>query len=141
MKLYLIGSLRNPDIPTHARALRAAGFTVFDDWFAAGPTADDCWQSYSKQRGQSYSEALASHAAQHIFHFDKRHLDSSDAGVLIAPAGRSAYLEAGYLAGRGVPVFIYYPEEPERWDVMANFGTVCLSIERLVAELHAVRTP
>ena len=37
MKVYLIGSLRNPKVPKIAEKIRALGFEVFDDWFAAGP--------------------------------------------------------------------------------------------------------
>ena len=41
MRLYVIGSLRNPAVPQVAKRLREAGFLVFDDWYAAGPEADD----------------------------------------------------------------------------------------------------
>jgi len=41
MKLYLIGSLRNPRVPEVAEILRWNGHLVFDDWYAAGPEADD----------------------------------------------------------------------------------------------------
>lgn len=45
-KLYLIGSLRNPFVPSLAKELRykIPEFEVFDDWFAAGPLADDAWK-------------------------------------------------------------------------------------------------
>ncbi len=46
--IYLIGSLRNPNIPAIANELRTLGYEVFDDWYAAGPEADDYWKSYEK---------------------------------------------------------------------------------------------
>ena len=52
MKLYIIGSLRNPRVPEVAKDLRESGYEVFDDWFAAGERADDSWQSYEKGRGR-----------------------------------------------------------------------------------------
>lgn len=138
MKLYIIGSLRNPAIPHIATKLRTHGYDAFDSWFAAGPTADDSWQAYSKSRGQSYREALGDYAAQHIFQYDRRHLNDSDAGVLVAPAGRSGYLELGYLLGRGVPGFILLEQEFDRWDVMAAFATVCPTFEDLLKGLAAI---
>lgn len=101
MRLYIIGSLRNPEIPRVAQTLRDMGHTVFDSWFAAGPEADDHWQAYSKARGQTYEEALQDYAAQNVFHFDKRHLDRADAAILVLPAGRSGHLELGVLRWPG----------------------------------------
>ncbi len=123
--VYLIGSLRNPNIPAIASVLRAAGFEVFDDWFAAGPGADDAWRDYERQRGRTYREALDGHAAQHVFRFDKEHLDRCDAALLVLPAGKSGFAELAYTAGRGKPAYVLINEgdEPERWDVMAAFAT------------------
>ena len=140
MKIYLIGSLRNPRIPEIGSLLRAEGYDIFDDWHAAGPEADDYWQKYSTTRGQTYPQALASHAAQHIFQFDRVHLNSSDAGILVTPAGKSGYMELGYLAGRGCPTFILLEQVPERWDVMAAFATaVCPDLPTLIAYLAGVK--
>lgn len=119
--IYLIGSLRNAEIPATASYLRQLGFEVFDDWFAAGPIADDSWQAYEKGRGTKYQDAIRSYAAQHVFEFDKYHLDRVDAGILVMPAGKSGHLELGYLAGKGKPTYVLFHEEPERWDVMYAF--------------------
>lgn len=121
-KVYVIGSLRNPKIPEIANTIREAGFEVFDDWYAAGPEADDYWKQYEIGRGRSYGEALAGHAATHVFEFDKRHLDSSDAVVLALPAGKSGHMELGYCLGRGIPGFILLEEGNDRWDVMYKFA-------------------
>lgn len=121
-KVYLIGSLRNEAIPAIGACLRDIGFDVFDDWYAAGPEADDYWKQYETARGHSYAEALHGHAAEHVFHFDKHHLDTSDMGILVLPAGRSGHLELGYLIGAGKPGFILH-DDPARWDVMYRFAT------------------
>lgn len=136
MKVYLIGSLRNPEIPKIAAKLREmTGYDVFDDWHAAGPEADDYWRDYEKARGHNLAEALRGHAAQHVFGFDKKHLDSSDAVVLAWPAGKSAHLELGYAVGKGKHGFVLIDGEPERFDVMLNFADVHTSIDTLVAAL------
>lgn len=136
MKLYLIGSLRNPNIPEIAKALRADGHEVFDDWFAAGPEADDYWRSYEQTRGSTYEQALAGHAATHVFEFDKKHLDACDAAILALPAGRSGHLELGYVLGKGKPGYILLADEEKRWDVMYKFATgVYSDLDTLAAAL------
>ena len=134
--IYLIGSLRNPLVPQLGNALRAAGYEAFEEWFSGGREADDEWQRYEQVRGRSYVDALYGHHARNVFDFDKRHLDRSDAAVMVAPAGRSAHLELGYMIGRGKPGFIYMEREPERWDVMWLFADrVCQTLDELVANL------
>lgn len=121
MKLYLIGSLRNPDVPLVSATLRTFGHQVHDDWYAAGPRADDHWQEYEKDRGKTLSEALRTPAAQNVFHFDKQYLDWCDAAVLLMPCGKSGHLELGYAIGTGKRGYVLMLEEPDRWDVMYAF--------------------
>jgi len=117
-KIYLIGSLRNPQVPQLANKLRQIGYEVFDDWFAAGEIADDAWRDYEIGRGHNFQEALEGYAAHHVFDFDMYHLNQSDIGILLLPAGKSGHLELGYLIGQGCQTYIVYPEEPARFDVM-----------------------
>lgn len=134
MKIYLIGSLRNPEIPKVGNLLRADGHTVFDDWHAGGPSADDEWKRYETERGRSYQEALNGWAARHIFEFDKHHLDECEVGVLVLPAGKSAHLELGYLVGSGKTGYILM-DDPDRWDVMMQFGVSVFSVSELRIQL------
>jgi hypothetical protein len=131
---YLIGSLRNPQVPQIAASLRTqADLEVFDDWYAAGPEADDYWQKYEQSKSISYPCALRSYAAQHVYQFDLYHLQRADMGILILPAGKSGHLEFGYLIGRGKRGYILFDREPERWDVMYNFATsVHFNLDSLV---------
>lgn len=135
MKIYLIGSLRNPDVPALAIDLRQLGFDVFDDWFAAGEKADDSWQAYEQGRGHTFAEALRGRAAQHVFEFDQQHLREADLGVLLMPAGKSGHIEAGFLAGQSKPVYVLLPEEPNRFDVMYAFfeDVFCVRTDLLAA--------
>jgi hypothetical protein len=137
MVVYLVGSLRNPEVPKVARMLRDVGLEVFDDWHAAGDKADEEWMKYEQERGRNYYQALQGHSARHTFSYDKFHLDRSDVGVMVAPAGKSGHLELGYLIGQGKPGYIYLPVEPERWDVMTLFATKVLhNATGLLAELQ-----
>lgn len=97
---------------------------IFDDWYSPGPEADDFWKTYEQGRGRSYSEALKGYAARHIFEFDKHHIDSADAGILVCPAGKSGHLELGYMIGQGKPGYILLnPDErklPVDWYWLAG---------------------
>jgi hypothetical protein len=122
VKAYVIGSLKNHNIPIIANLLRNIGLDAFDDWWAVGPEADDYWLTYERQRGRSYEEALLGYAARNTFNFDKHHIDHSDIGILVMPAGKSAHLELGYMAGRGKLTYVLFDKEPERYDVMYQFA-------------------
>lgn len=124
-RIYIIGSLRNPCIPQVAKAIRDAmpGIEVFDDWYAAGPEADDYWKKYEQERGRSYDEALEGYAARNVYAFDKRHIDASTDVVLVLPAGKSGHLEFGYSIGQGKKGHILLEPDTDRWDVMYQFAT------------------
>lgn len=135
--LYLIGSLRNPEVPKIAEQLRFYGHEVFDQWYGAGPNADDCWQEYCRHKGMNFKEALADHGAQHVYNFDRHYLSHSDTVVLVLPAGKSGHLELGWALGQGKKGYILLNGEPERYDVMYNFATgVFCSLDDLAAELN-----
>jgi nucleoside 2-deoxyribosyltransferase len=137
--IYLIGSLRNPDIPKIANQLREAGHEVFDDWHAAGPNADDEWKRYEQERGRSYVEALKGHAAVNVFWFDRKNLHRADRVVLVLPAGKSGHLELGWALGQGKPGYVLL-DNPDRWDVMYQFANgVFVSVDDLIEDLRRTR--
>jgi hypothetical protein len=122
--LYLIGSLRNERIPVLANKIRKDNpdFEVFDDWYSAGPEADDYWKAHQRSKGLSYREALQGFAAKNVYNFDKRHLDRSSHALLVLPAGRSGHMEIMYAAyGVGASAAILLDEKDDRWDVMYQF--------------------
>lgn len=140
--IYLIGSLRNRDEMLRiGNELRSMGrFDVFDDWLAAGPTADDEWKVYEEGRGRTYKDALSGRAAKHVFDFDKHHLDRANVGVLVAPAGKSGHMELGYMIGRGKPGLVLM-DRPDRWDVMYQFAdAVTFSLDELKDALLGLDT-
>ena len=143
MLVYLIGSLRNSEIPAIGVKLREAGLEVFDDWKSPGPSADDYWKEYEEARGHTYKEALKGWAATHVYEFDKFHLDRSDIAILALPAGKSAHLELGYILGRGKKGYILFPDVPEedlRWEVMYQFADgVFFNLEDLIIELKGLK--
>jgi hypothetical protein len=134
--IYLIGSLRSLRVPLVAKALRAEGFDIFDDWYTPGRDTDDYWQEYEKARGHTYKEALEGWHAKHVFAFDLFHLKRAAAGILLLPAGKSGHLELGWLLGQGKPGYILLNGEPDRYDMMYQFATaVHTNLEDLVKDL------
>ena len=133
MSIYLIGSLRNPRIPEVAKRLQQEGFDIFSAWFAAGKIADDSWQEYETLLGHTYIEALNGIAADHVFQFDKFHLNRCNSAILLAPAGRSGHIELGYIIGQGKPAYYLLDKPFDRWDVMLKFATgVFFNLEDLI---------
>lgn len=134
--LYLIGSLRNPKIPDLAKRLREEhpDVEVFDDWYAAGPEADDCWKDYEQDRGRDYVSALGGHAAKHVFDFDRHHLDRSTHALLVLPAGKSGHMEITYAKyGVGAKAAILLdPDDDPRFDIMYQFVDRVLRDEKEV---------
>jgi len=138
--IYLIGSLRNPEIPKIGKKIaQETGIEVFQDWFSAGPIADDSWQEHQKTLGLTYPEALKGYAAKHVFDFDLHHLNRVDGGILVLPAGKSAHLELGWLLGKGKFGYVLFDKEPERWDLMYNFAAgVFYNLDELINELRNI---
>lgn len=136
MRIYIIGSLREPRIGDIATRLRNEGHDVFDDWRSPGEQTDEKWMEYERARGRKYTEALAGSHAWNVFSYDKAWLDWADAVVLVLPAGKSAHLELGYAIGRNKLGYILLDGEPERYDIMYLFASGVLeSVDELVSEL------
>jgi hypothetical protein len=135
--LYLIGSLRNERIPKLANLLRERhpDFEVFDEWYSAGPEADDSWKDHQQFKGLTYAEALEGHAARNVFAFDKRHLDRASHALLVLPAGKSGHMEVMYATyGVRARTAILLDPEDVRWDVMYQFVPDILNNDEEVSE-------
>lgn len=135
--IYLIGSLKTTRAREVAKELRTHNFEVFDDWQATAPDTDKHWEDYERTyRERNFREALEGKAAVNNFDFDYRHLLMCDAGVLAAPAGRSAHLELGFILGKNKPGFILLDGEPQEFDLMYKLATgIFYSVGELVDEL------
>lgn len=134
--IYLIGSLRNPNIPIVANHLRAEAHDVYDEWYCTSEDADDWWRDYEIARGRTFLQALYGWHAKQVREMDKRHLDRATCGVLVMPAGKSGHLELGYLLGQGKPGYILLDKQPERFDVMLGFAKVVNNLPDLIIALE-----
>lgn len=134
--IYLVGALKNPEIPHLAQTLRKEGYAVFAEWHNPGPEADMCWQEHEKLKGSTYKEAMAGSHVENVFYYDQAYIDLADVVVLVMPAGRSGHLELGYAAGSGKKTLILLDQEPDRYDIMPRFATgICNNLNELLEEL------
>lgn len=135
-KIYLIGSLRNKEVPKLANKLRKLGFDVFDDWWAPGKNTDKEWKKYEIQRGRTYKEALKGYHAIDVFEFDHKHLLSCDIGILLLPCGKSGHMELGYLKGLKKKTYVLMNKKSLRWDIMYQLSDgVFDNLKDLIKEL------
>lgn len=137
-RIYLASSWRNKLQPALVATLRGAGHQVYD--FRNPPhgrggfaweAVDTGWRGWT---ARGYRNALKSPIAQAGFKSDKDGMDWADVCVLLLPCGRSAHLEAGYMAGQGkrVIVFTHDGEEPELMALLLS-QIVCDEAELLAA--------
>ena len=143
--IYLIGSLKNENIPVLANKLRkefGPDVDVFDSWYYPSPDADEWLHKCCKERGLSYKETLQDWGAQHVFEFDKSHLNRATDVVLVMPAGKSGHLELGYSKGLSKRGFVYFENgSPEKVDIMYLFADdLFFSYDELVAGLKSYDT-
>lgn len=141
-RIYVASSWRNEYQPAVVSALREAGFEVYDfrhprpdnegfQWSAIDPQ----WQSW---RPAAYREALAHPIAERGYGFDFEGMQWADTCVLVLPSGRSAHIEAGWMAGTGRRLYIltYGENEPE---LMYKLATgICLDLGELLSALRSV---
>jgi hypothetical protein len=124
MLIYLVGSLKDPDYPKTADALREAGYEVFDDWRGAGEDGDKRWRSYElNERGRYYHDAVYAPYAKNGRNFDRHNIGEADAVVAVCKAhklpGASAVAELAFASMMlGKPAFILLNGDPYDWDLM-----------------------
>jgi hypothetical protein len=148
-KIYLASSWRNAHQPSVLVTLREAGHEVYDfrnpgkddkgfGWDAIDPN----WRTWTpKQLRDALQHPLA------IKGHDNDHtaMEWANVGVLLLPSGNSAHLEAGWIAGRGKPTFVYAPEikDPdlmyksfERVGAALGYPTFCLDLPELLESIE-----
>lgn len=124
-----------PELAIRLRKELGSDVEVFDDWYSAGPKADDHWKEHQQFKGLGYQEALDGPAARNVFRFDKTHLDRSTHALLVLPAGKSGHMEVMYAAyGVGAKTAILLDSEDVRWDVMYQFIPTVLETDDQIGE-------
>lgn len=142
MRIYVASSWRNAYQPVVVAAVRAAGHEVYDfrqpapgnDGFRWAEI-DPGWESWGPVEMRA---ALENPIADSGFRLDFRGMTRADAGVLVLPSGRSAHLEAGWLAACSKPVLVFMPEPSEPELMYRLLDGICVSMDEVIDELAAI---
>lgn len=116
-RIYVASSWRNKYFPEVVAALRAEGHEVYD--FRNPPHGGNGfrWTDIDENAFdwtfEEYAEGLHHPKAERQFQADLEALEWADTCVLLLPSGRSAHTEAGWMAGAGRRVVVYFPEKQE----------------------------
>lgn len=116
-RIYVASSWRNRYFPEVVAALRAEGHEVYD--FRNPPHGGNGfrWTDIDENAFDwtfdEYAEGLHHPKAERQFQADLEALEWADTCVLLLPSGRSAHTEAGWMAGAGRHVVVYFPEKQE----------------------------
>lgn len=121
MKVYVCSSWRNEHYPTVLRAINEAGHETWDwrnpptggNGFRWQDTGAEDYQHGDKIAVDRWRNMLRHPIAQAGFASDLCGMNWCDVGVLLHPCGRSAHLEAGWIAGRGKRVHVLCPDRVE----------------------------
>lgn len=143
--IYLASSWRNKEQPTLIKLLRGAGHQVYD--FRDPPHGkggfewrqiDPAWETWT---AAEYRQALLHPIARIGFAMDFAGMSRADTCVLLLPSGRSAHLEAGWMAGKGKRVLILMMdgEEPELMALLAS--RICINTDELLEALQTTPWP
>lgn len=139
IKIYVASSWRNQYQQNVVKILREHGYDVYDfknpepgnhgfHWSEIDPN----WKNWTPEQ---FKAALDHRIAEKGYFTDIKALYLCDACVLVLPCGRSAHLEAGFVAGLGKLVIVLLPEavEPELMYKMASF--ICTDINGVMQAL------
>lgn len=138
MKIYVASSWRNYLQPTVVTELRSLGCEVYD-FRNPGPGENGFgWRSIDPEwmhwTPELWRGALRHPIAQEGYSLDRGGMDWADACVLVLPCGRSAHLEAGFMAGQGKPVYtlVLEKQEPELMTLLLGPPDhICTSMNEL----------
>jgi len=148
MKIYVASSWRNETHPMVVERLRQEGHEVYD---FKHPKEDDNgfhWSEidhdYKYWNVPEFIDALSHPLAGEGYKNDIEAMEWADAIVLVLSSGRSAHLELGWGAGKGLLTIIYLPEgiqyEPELMYKMADYLTPDLDEVVDIVRLAAPKT-
>ena len=140
MVVYLVGALKNKNVPIVANQLRESlgkDVEVFSSWYHSSPDADKWNLQCCKEQGLSYKETLLEWGSQNSYKFDKKHLNRAHIVIGLMKIGRSGHLEVGYSCGKGKKTYMFFAEGvPDRIDIMYSFlNDIFFDINDLIAQL------
>lgn len=140
--VYVASSWRNLYQPAVVAALRSLGLDVYD-FRNPGPGEQGfSWREidpdWLKWTPAQWREALKHPVARNGYGNDRSGMDGADCCVLVLPSGRSAHMEAAFMAAQGKPVFTLAlePVEPDLMNLLLGPPDhICVTMDELFDSL------
>lgn len=110
MKIYVAGSFKHGELCREVgRLLRLAGHIVyvFCDLHETTYNVGIELRRSGTFETLNPQNALQNAMVKKLYELNMAQLDTCDVVVVVLPCGRSAHLEAGYVKGKGKPVYVY----------------------------------
>ncbi len=134
-RIYVASSWRNQFQPQVVEMIKNLGIEVYDFRHPEGRSDGFHWDNISHRwldwSVEEYRDALSHPIAKEGFRLDYEAMLACDACVLVLPCGRSAHTEAGWFAGKGLPVYVLSPIKQEPELMYKLFDNIFASIDEL----------
>lgn len=129
-RVYIASSWKNGTQPELVKRLREEGHQVYDFRHPQGRNDRNVWESvtrklslYNKYKKlvlslQDFIRMLLHDDAKERFEEHYNAMLDADTCILLLPCGNSAHTEAGYMAGFGKRVFVYYTNQYVKPELM-----------------------
>lgn len=112
-KIYLASSWNNNKQPLAVKKLRDIGHSVYDFRNPNGRKDRSVWEDIGytniqvkRMNKNVFKEALRKKQTKDRFQDHHKAMLEADICILLLPCGKSAHIEAGYMAGNGKRVFV-----------------------------------
>ena len=141
MKLYTASSWRNEKYSSVVELLLFEGHRIYNfrdanSWFK-WEEIDEKWESWNNIQ---FVQALSHPLSKKAFSADFRGMQWADACVLIMPCGKSAHIEAGYMKGKGKPLYILLDGEATRAELTYSIADgIFESVPQLLQRLASAQ--
>ncbi len=143
--IYVASSWRNSHQQEVVRFLRGLGHEVYDFKNPSMGRIGFSWQEVDPNwlhwTPKEWRSGLWSAIAQEGYELDRQAMDNADICILVLPCGRSAHLEAGFMAGQRKDVFTFCPEsvEPDLMNLLLGPPeNICTTWEELKNALEKI---
>lgn len=141
MNIYVASSWKNLIQPIIVRRLHKQGHEVYDfhnadkvfNWKCDTQVQHGCTAS-------ALQSALKTGVTDGAFAEDMQALMRCDVCVLVLPCGLSAHLEAGWAAGAGKHIIVYFnsPDDEIEPELMYKMGLLCIGMKQLLERIEQI---
>jgi hypothetical protein len=142
--IYVASSWRNNLQPAVVQLARSVGHKVYD--FRNPPHGEggfswsDIDNGWEKWTTEEFRDALYHPISVAGFKSDMKGMVWAEMGILVLPCGRSSHVEAGWMQGMGMPVYVFSPGQHEPELMYKIFPAIISTWDELRISLLSYKT-